>query len=68
MQRPKNLKVGDRFRVIEGDNDFNVGDGSARYFWNAGKTSFTYINFSKIEPYTKSVSDVQARRRYFTQS
>jgi len=69
MQRPNNLKVGDRFRVIERNNYFNVGeiislkdddDGSTNpYFWSEDKSYFWCISFSDLEPHTKSVRDAQ---------
>ena len=63
MQRPKNLKIGDKFRVIEGDEDFKLGeiislksdDGDdCPLFWNADKSDYNYIDFSDLEPYTKT--------------
>ena len=68
MKRPKNLKVGDKFRVIEGDEDFKLGeiislkfdDGTVGpYFWNADKSLYRYIHFSRLEPYIKTIRDVQ---------
>jgi len=68
MKRPTNLKVGDRFRVIEGDSDFDMGeiltleedDGSENpFFWNAEKTVYDCMHVSKLEPYTKTIRDAQ---------
>ena len=68
MNRPKNLKVGDKFRVIGGDEDFKLGeiislkidDGTEDpYFWKADKSAYWSINFSQLEPYTKTVRDAQ---------
>jgi len=68
MQRPKNLKVGDRFTVIERNNYFNVGeiislkddDGSTNPdFWSEDKSYFWCISFSDLEPHTKTVRDAQ---------
>ena len=63
MQRPPNLKVGDQFRVIEGDEYFYVGeiitlemdDGSDNpWFWKADKSESWSIFFSELEPYKKT--------------
>jgi len=68
MQRPNNLKINDQFRVIEGDGYFNVGeiislkeddDSDCPYFWRAGGSDWDCINFSRLEPYTKTVRDAQ---------
>jgi len=68
MQRPTNLKVGDRFRVIEGDGYLSVGeiitlkedDGSdCPFFWNADKSDAYCAYWSEIEPYTKTIRDAQ---------
>jgi len=68
MQRPKNLKAGDKFRVIEEGACFNVGeiislkedDGSNNpHFWNADKSDSYYVDFSHLEPYVKSIRDAQ---------
>ena len=68
MQRPKNLKEGDLFRVIEKDSYFSVGeiitlredDGSDYpHFWNADKSKSHCFNFCDLEPYKKSVRDAQ---------
>jgi len=68
MQRPNNLKVGDRFTVIERNNYFNVGeiislkddDGSTNPdFWSEDKSYFWCISFSDLEPHTKTVRDAQ---------
>ncbi len=69
MQRPNNLRLGDRFRVIEGDEEFEVGEiitlkeddgGSCPFFWAEDKSGFCDINFSKLEPHHKTIRDVQA--------
>ena len=68
MKRPTNLKIGDQFRVIEGYPDFSVGeiitlqrdDGTDRpFFWKEDRSDWHYIYFSKLEPYQKTVRDVQ---------
>jgi len=68
MQRPTNLKVGDMFRVIRGYNGFELGDiislkyddGTAvPYFWNADKSNYYCRSFSDLEPYAKTVRNVQ---------
>jgi len=68
MQRPTNLKVGDMFRMNGRSRKFKSGeiitlqrdDGSdCPQFWNADKTNSCYINFSKLEPYTKTARDAQ---------
>jgi len=68
MKRPTNLKVGDRFRVIEEDSDFDMGeiitlesdDGSdCPYFWNADKSDACCAYWSELEPIEKTIRDVQ---------
>jgi len=68
MNRPTNLKVGDKFRVIRGYSGFELGDIiSLKYddgtvfpfFWNADKSDYYCIPFSKLEPYPKTVRDAQ---------
>jgi len=68
MKKPTNLKVGDKFRVIEGDSRFNVGDivtlkeddgSNWPYFWNADKSDWHCTFFSSLEPVAKTVRDVQ---------
>ena len=68
MQRPNNLKIGDKFRVIEGGDHYNLGeivtlkidDGSDYpFFWKEDKSDFWSINFYKLEPVTKTVRDVR---------
>jgi len=68
MQRPKNLKVGDQFRVIKGTGRFKLGetitliedDGTdCPFFWNADKSDYQYIYFSQLEPYIKTIRDPQ---------
>jgi len=68
MKRPTNLKIGDQFRVIEEDEGLYVGeiisllrdDGTdCPFFWKENKSNSYYINFSRLEPYTKTVSDAQ---------
>ena len=68
MIRPKNLKEGDMFRVIGGDDNFNVGDivtlriddgTNCPYFWKEDKSDYHYIYFSNLEPCPKSVRDAQ---------
>ena len=68
MTRPTNLRVGDMFRVIEADGDFKVGeiislkidDGTENpFFWKENKSSCCSIRFSDLEPYTKTIRDVQ---------
>jgi len=68
MQRPNNLKVGEKFKVIERNYYFNVGeiislkkdDGTENpFFWKEDKSDFWSINFSSLEPYPKSVRGAQ---------
>ena len=68
MIKPKNLKVGDKFRVIEGNDDFKLGeiitlkkDDGTNYpfFWNEQKSDSYCIHFSNLEPVTKTVRDAQ---------
>jgi len=68
MQKPKNFKEGDQFRVIEGSDYFSVGDiislkkaddSNYPYFWNVDKSNFWSISFSKLEPYAKTIRDAQ---------
>jgi len=68
MQKLENFKAGDQFRVIEGDNNFHTGEiitlkddvgGYCPYFWNADKSDYWSINFSKLEPHTKTVREAQ---------
>jgi len=68
MTRPKNLKVGDQFRVIKGTGRFKLGetitliedDGTdCPFFWSADKSDYWSISFSSLEPYTKTVRDAQ---------
>jgi len=68
MQKPKNLKAGDQFRVIERYGIFKVGeivtlkddDGSDNpFFWKEDKSNHWSIYFSDLEPYPKTVRDAQ---------
>ncbi len=68
MKRPANLKVGDLFRVINEGHDFNLGeiislkiddDTTCPLFWKEDKSLYRYINFSHLEPYPKTIRDVQ---------
>jgi len=68
MQRPKNLKVGDKFRVIRGNDYFDKGeiitlkedDGTdCPFFWKEDEFNYYGIYFSKLEPYVKSIRDAQ---------
>jgi len=69
MQRPKNLKINDQFRVIKRSPFFNVGDtillseddgSDYPYFWlNSDKPSYHSMHFSNLEPYPKSVRGAQ---------
>jgi len=63
MKKPKNLKAGDMFRVIEAFNRFDKGeiitleldDGTENpYFWNVDKSDYHSIYFSQLEPYKKT--------------
>ena len=69
MTRPDDLKVGDKFRVIENSNlyPFDIGevlflredDGTdSPYFFNH-KSDFQPIFFSDLEPVTKTLRDMQ---------
>jgi len=60
MQKPTNLKAGDQFRVIVGNNNFNVGDiitlkhddgSDCPFFWKEDEFDFWSIYFSDLEPY-----------------
>jgi len=68
MQRPTNLKVGDMFRVIGEDSDFDIGeiitlesdDGTDNpYFWNKDKSDSYCTYWSEIEPHAKTIRDAQ---------
>ena len=68
MNRPTNLKAGDKFRVIKAEYGFYVGetislkrdDGSnCPPFWNADKSDYYCIPFSNLEPVAKTIRDVQ---------
>jgi len=65
MQRPNNLKVGDKFRVIRGNRAWDIislkqDDGSDYlYFWNEDKSDYHYMYFANLEPYTKTIRDAQ---------
>jgi len=68
MQKPNNLKVGDKFRVIVGNDYFDKGeiitleedDGTdCPLFWKEDEFDYYGIYFSKLEPYVKSVRDAQ---------
>jgi len=68
MQRPNNLKVGDKFRVIERYGIFKVGeivtlkddDGTDNpFFWNKDKSDSYCTYFSNLEPYAKTIRDAQ---------
>jgi len=68
MQRPNNLKVGEKFKVIERNEYFNVGeiislkrdDGTENpYFWNEDWSEYHCIYFSDLEPHAKTVRDAQ---------
>jgi len=68
MQRPKNLKKGDMFRVIERFIDLDFGEiitlkkddnTDLPCFWNADKSDWNCIYFSHLEPYAKTVRDAQ---------
>ena len=66
MKRPENLKAGEKFRVIEKSTRFDVGDiitlkwddGTyCPFFWKEDKSNYWSINFSNLEPVTKSIKD-----------
>jgi len=68
MQRPNNLKVGEKFKVIVETSIFKMGeiitlyrdDGTdCPYFWKESRCDYWSINFSKLEPLPKSVRDAQ---------
>jgi len=68
MQKPKNIKEGDQFRVIERYGIFKVGeiitlkddDGSDNpFFWKEDKSNHWSIYFSDLEPHAKTVRDAQ---------
>jgi len=67
MQRPTNFKIGDRFKVIE-NGLFDAGeiitlkedDGTNNpLFWDADKSNCYFRSFSYLEPYPKTIRDVQ---------
>jgi len=67
MQRPTNFKIGDRFKVIE-NGLFDAGeiitlkedDGTNNpLFWDADKSNCYFRSFSFLEPYPKTIRDVQ---------
>jgi len=68
MKRPTNLKVGDMFRVIKGNVCFDIGDIITLeqdddidypYFWKQGGFEAYTIDFSYLEPYTKTIRGAQ---------
>jgi len=68
MQRPKNLKVGEKFKVIVETSIFKMGeiitlyrdDGTdCPFFWKEDKSKWHYMHFSTLEPLPKSVRDAQ---------
>jgi len=68
MKRPTNLKVGDKFRVIERNDYFDKGDiitlkgddgSDFPYFWKEDRSDYWSIPFSRIEPYAKTIRDAQ---------
>ena len=68
MTRPKNIKVGDQFRVAREHHRFHVGeivtlkedDGTDYpYFWKEDKSDWHPIYFSKLEPLTKTIRNAQ---------
>ena len=68
MKRPKNLKKGDMFRVIERFIDLDFGEiitlkkddnTDLPCFWNADKSDWNCIYFSHLEPYAKTIRDAQ---------
>jgi len=68
MQRPNNLKVGDQFRVIEGDGGFKVGDiitlksddrTDCPYFLKEDKSDVYCTYWSNLKPYIKTIRDAQ---------
>jgi len=72
MKRPTHLYVGDMFRVIEGNNNFNVGDiitfkeddgTNWPYFWNENKSNWYCIHFYKLEPYTKTTKPKSGKNK-----
>ena len=68
MKRPTNLKIGDMFRVTDKNTFFDKGeivslgrdDGSdSPYFWKEDKSHQYWIDFSYLEPVTKTARDAQ---------
>jgi len=68
MNRPTNLKEGEKFRVIEGTVYFKKGkiislkedDGSDYpYFWSEDMSYFNSMRWSYLEPLPKTIRDAQ---------
>jgi len=65
MQRPNNLKVGDKFRVIRGNRTGDIislkqDDGTENpFFWNEDWSEYHCMYFSNLEPYLKTIRDAQ---------
>ena len=66
MKKPTNLKIGDQFKMIGRSSSFELGeiitlkedDGTnCPHFWKADKSDWHYMNFSKLEPYAKTVRE-----------
>jgi len=68
MQRPNNLKVGEKFKVIVETSIFKMGeiitlyrdDGTdCPFFWKEDKSKWHYMHFSTLEPLPKTIRDAQ---------
>jgi len=68
MQRPNNLKVGEKFKVIVETSIFKMGeiitlyrdDGTdCPFFWKEDKSKWHYLHFSTLEPLPKTIRDAQ---------
>jgi len=68
MQKPNNLKIGDKFRVIEEDGFFSLGeiislkidgDSDCPLFLSADKSKSYFVYWSELEPVAKTIRDAQ---------
>jgi len=68
MQKPNNLKIGDKFRVIEEDGFFSLGeiislkidgDSDCPLFLSADKSESYFVSWSELEPIEKTIRDAQ---------
>jgi len=68
MTKPKNLKIGDQFRVIVEDGFFSLGeiislkidgDSDCPLFLSADKSESYFVYWSELEPIAKTIRDAQ---------